>query len=53
MNISKIINHIPGVLIYRGVKLEPFGIDLYAFNQMCQSSIIVTPGDTTLNYQHN
>lgn len=31
-NISKIINHIPGTLIYRGKKSEPFSLELYAFN---------------------
>jgi len=32
LNISKIINHIPGTLIYRGIKTEPFIIEIYAYN---------------------
>lgn len=34
-NIAKIINHMPGTLIYRGKKSEPFRLELYAFNSNC------------------
>jgi magnesium transporter len=31
-DISKIINLVPGTLVYRGVKSEPFSIELYRYN---------------------